>query len=61
MFIKLGDYIISVDEINLIQMFPSGVKVLTKFQQEPIKIVGISDLELQIALDKLFLRRKDVQ
>lgn len=61
MFIKLGDYIIPIDNICFIKLIGSGVNVYIKSQLDPIKIANVSETELQMALDKLFLRRKDAQ
>lgn len=60
MFIKLGDYIIPVDNINLIKVIGAGVDVYLKSRPETLKIASVPEVELQMAFDKLFLRRKDL-
>lgn len=60
MFIKLGDYIIPIDNICFIKIIGSGVNVYIKSQMDPIKIATVPEIELQMALDKLFLRRNDL-
>lgn len=61
MFIKLGEYIIPVDNICYIRLVGSGVNVHIKSQPDPIKIANVPERDLELAFDKLFLRRKDVQ
>jgi hypothetical protein len=63
MFIKLGDYIFPIDKILYIKLIGSGCRVVLQDIQynEKIDIANVSETESQMALDKLFLRRKDVQ
>lgn len=63
MFIKLGDFIFPIDKILYIKIIGSGCRVVLQDIQynEKIDIANVSETELQMALDKLFLRRKDVQ
>lgn len=61
MFIKLDDYVISVDTINFIKIVGSGVKIGVKFQQDPITIANVPERDLELAFDKLFLRRKELK
>ena len=61
MFIKLAEYIIPIDNICFIKLIGSGANVYTKSQLDPIKIANVSESDLELAFDKLFLRRKDVQ
>ena len=63
MFIKLGDYIFPVDKILYIKLIGAGCRVVlaNRLQDEVIDIATVNETELQLALDKLFLRRKDVQ
>lgn len=59
MFIKVGDFIISTDMISYIKLVGSGAKITLKTGTD-INISNIPEAELQMALDKLFLRRKDL-
>lgn len=61
MFIKLDEYVIPIDNICYIKLVGSGAYVYIKSQLDPIKIPTISDIEKEIALDKLFLRRKELK
>ncbi len=63
MFIKLGDFIFPIDKILYIKLIGSGCRVVLQDIQynEKIDIANVNETELQMALDKLFLRRKDVQ
>lgn len=61
MFIKLDEYVIPVDNICYIKLVGSGANVYIKSQIDPIKIANVPERDLELALDKLFLRRKDVQ
>lgn len=60
MFIKLSDYIIPVDNIMYIKIIGAGADVFLKSSQTPLKISNIPERDLELALDKLFLRRKDL-
>ena len=60
MFIKLSDYIIPVDNIVYIKIIGAGADVFLKSSQTPLKISNIPERDLELALDKLFLRRKDL-
>lgn len=61
MFIKLGDYVIPIDNICFIKLIGSGANVYIKSQLDPIKIANIPERDLELALDKLFLRRKEMK
>ena len=61
MFIKLADYIIPIDNICFIKIIGYGANVYIKSQLDPIKIANVPERDLELAFDKLFLRRKDVQ
>lgn len=61
MFIKLDEYVIPIDNICYIKLVGSGAYVYIKSQLDPIKIATISDIEKEIAFDKLFLRRKELK
>ena len=63
MFIKLADYIIPIDKILYIKIIGAGCRVVleTRPCNEILEISTVPEIELRIALDKLFLRRKDVQ
>lgn len=62
MFIKLGDYIIPVDKILYIKTVGAGCTVVLcdSISNEVINIAMVPEIELQMALDKLFLRRNDL-
>lgn len=61
MFIKLDDYIIAIDNINFIKIVGSGVNISLKSQLDLIKIANVPERDLELALDKLFLRRKELK
>ena len=54
MFVKIGDFYISSDEIEYIKRFPSGCVVHLK-SDEIINIVDISDEDWE-EIDKLVVR-----
>lgn len=60
MFIKLDSYIIPVDNIVYIKLIGAGADIFLKSSQTPLKISNIPERDLELALDKLFLRRKDL-
>ena len=60
MFIKLSDYIIPVDNIVYIKLIGAGADIFLKSSPTPLKISNIPERDLELALDKLFLRRKDL-
>lgn len=62
MFIKLGDYILPIDKILYIKIIGAGCRVVleTRPCNEILEISTVPEVELQMALDKLFLRRNDL-
>ena len=61
MFIKLDEYVIPIDNICYIKLIGSGANVYIKSQIDPIKIANVPERDLELALDKLFLRRKEMK
>lgn len=61
MFIKLDEYIIPIDNICFIRLVGSGANIYIKSQLDPIKIANVPVRDLELAFDKLFLRRKELK
>lgn len=61
MFIKLGDYVIPIDNICFIKLIGSGANIYIESQMDPIKIANVPERDLELAFDKLFLRRKEMK
>lgn len=61
MFIKLDEYVIPIDNICYIKLVGSGANVYIKSQIDPIKIATVPERDLELAFDKLFLRRKELK
>lgn len=61
MFIKLDEYVIPIDNICYIKLVGSGVNIYIKSQLDPIKIANVPERDLELAFDKLFLRRKELK
>ena len=53
MFIKLGSYIFSSDEIRYVAKFPSGCNVYLKNTKEAVYVTGINDEEYSEFTKKL--------
>jgi acid stress-induced BolA-like protein IbaG/YrbA len=55
MFIKLGDYVIAINQIAFIKRIGAGCEVyLNDFTINALKIATVTDEEWEIALAKLF-------
>lgn len=61
MFIKLDEYVIPIDNICYIKLVGSGAYIYIKSQLDPIKIATVPERDLELAFDKLFLRRKELK